>query len=100
MSESRKKREQCGLNVSADEGGWGAEVAETGTVIVAYEGELPQLIKARDDAYNRRDPATGQRLNGEIGKRKDDAGRTLDQCIRDKDEAFKAAMRKAKEACK
>jgi len=65
-----------------------------------YEGELPQLIKARDDAYNRRDPATGQRLNGEIGKRKDDAGRTLDQCIRDKDEAFKAAMRKAKEACK
>ena len=65
-----------------------------------YEGELPQLTRARDDAYQRRDPATGQRLNEEIGKRKADMSRTHNDCIYHNDETWKTAIRRAKEACK
>jgi hypothetical protein len=63
------------------------------------EGELPQLIKARDAAY-KRSLAEGQKLNGVIGKRKDEVARALDTCIVDKDNTFKAAMKKAQELCK
>ena len=65
-----------------------------------HEGELPQLTRARDDAYQRKDPATGQRLNEEIGKRRADVGRTHNDCIYRNDETWKTAIRRAKEACK
>ncbi|MEO0248406.1 MAG: hypothetical protein ABIN58_02460 [candidate division WOR-3 bacterium] len=88
-----------------------AELAAMTTLISGYEGcsanywaviegEVPQLTKARDDAYKRKDPATGQRLNEEIGRRKDEAARTYNNCIKRNDETFKAAMDRAREACK
>jgi tetratricopeptide (TPR) repeat protein len=63
------------------------------------EGELVQLTKARDAAY-KRSWAEGQKISGVMQKRKDEVARALDTCIVDKDNTFKAAMKKAQELCK
>lgn len=66
----------------------------------AVEGELAQLVKARDAAAQRRDSASAQRISAELLRRNQEVAATRDQCIRQQDDNFKKAIAQARSSCK